>query len=103
LTFAGDRGDPMHRESHVIADLNGGTVTVEATPLTRSTREAAEMWLIGIHDGTAFGRAGTLLVSLAGLSPLVLMWSGVLMWLRRERRSRARERGYSPLGVSVEG
>jgi uncharacterized iron-regulated membrane protein len=83
LTLAADRGEPMHRETHVVADLQCGTVSVEARPIDRSTREATEMWLFGLHDGTAFGMVGRLIVSVAGIAPLLLMWSGVRMWLRQ--------------------
>jgi uncharacterized iron-regulated membrane protein len=93
LTFATNGNDALHRETHVIADLQCGTVTVEATPENRSTREAAEMWLIGLHDGTALGTPGMMLVSFAGLSPLLLMWSGLRMWLRRRNVSGARAEG----------
>jgi uncharacterized iron-regulated membrane protein len=82
---AGRRG-----ESHVLVDRECGGVTLEATPATRSGHETASMWLSDIHDGAAFGRGGPLFVSLMGLSPLVLLWSGILLWLRRPRRSTAR-------------
>lgn len=83
ITFAEPGSDALHRETHVIANLDCGTVAVEATPETRSAREATELWIAGLHDGTAFGTPGTIVVAILGLSPLVLMWSGVLMWLRR--------------------
>jgi uncharacterized iron-regulated membrane protein len=82
---AGRRG-----ESHVLVDRECGGVTLEATPATRSGHETASMWLSDIHDGAAFGRGGPLFVSLMGLSPVVLFWSGILLWLRGRRRSAAR-------------
>lgn len=90
IAFATHGDEAMHRETHVVADLSCGTVRVDATPGTRSRREATEMWLIGLHDGTAFGAAGPVIVSLTGLLPLVLTWSGVRMWLRRRGLSRVR-------------
>lgn len=83
LTFATDGGKAVHHETHVLADLRCGTVTVDATPQNRSARETAEMWLTGVHDGSAFGSIGVVVVTLAGFLPVVLMWSGVRMWLRR--------------------
>lgn len=85
VTFAGSDSDALHRETHVIADLACGTVAVEATPETRPSPEAAALWLYGLHDGTAFGQLGPPLVALAGLAPLVLMVSGLRLWLRSRR------------------
>lgn len=74
-------------ESHVLIDRQCGDVTLEATPATRSGHETASMWLSDIHDGAAFGRGGPLFISLIGLTPLVLLWSGILLWLRGRCRS----------------
>jgi len=100
ITFATHGRNAMHDETHVIADLQCGIVTVDATPQNRSTREAAEMWLIGVHDGSAFGPIGIAVVTLAGFLPIVLTWSGFRLWLRRrairpvqaEGRGRLRQR-----------
>lgn len=87
IVLSGADRDAHSDETHVVADMKCGAVEVEATPSTRSAHEAASMWLSDAHDGVAFGPAGPLLVSVFGLSPVVLLWSGVLMWLRgRESR-----------------
>jgi uncharacterized iron-regulated membrane protein len=86
LVLAPEHAEGRRGESHVLVDRECGGVTLEATPATRSAHETTSMWLSDIHDGAAFGRGGPLFVSLIGLSPLVLLWSGVLMWLRRPRR-----------------
>jgi uncharacterized iron-regulated membrane protein len=86
LVLAPEGEEGRRGESHVLVDRQCGDVTLEATPATRSGHETASMWLSDIHDGAAFGRGGPLFVSLMGLSPLVLLWSGVLMWLRGRRR-----------------
>jgi uncharacterized iron-regulated membrane protein len=96
ITFAADGSDALHRETHVLADLACGTLVVEATPETRPSPEAAALWLFGLHDGTAFGDAGPVLVSLAGIAPLILMISGFRLWLRTRRvtaRSTVRQDG----------
>jgi uncharacterized iron-regulated membrane protein len=87
LVLATGQSDARHDEAHVRVDRHCGDVTLEATPATRSGHETASMWLSDIHDGAAFGRGGPLFVSLIGLTPLVLLWSGVVLWLRRPRRS----------------
>jgi uncharacterized iron-regulated membrane protein len=86
LVLATGQSDARHDEAHVLVDRQCGDVTLEATPATRSGHETASMWLSDIHDGSAFGRGGLLFVSLIGLTPLVLLWSGILMWLRGRRR-----------------
>ena len=71
------------RETHAVADLECGVVSLEAVPGTRAVRESTELWLSSLHDGTAFGATGEILVTLAGITPLVLLWSGGRTWLRR--------------------
>ncbi|MGH9159642.1 MAG: PepSY-associated TM helix domain-containing protein [Vicinamibacteraceae bacterium] len=98
IVLAPERSVAHHDEVHVVADLRCGTVAVEGTPATRSAHEAMTMWLADAHVGTAFGPVGPVVVSLVGLSPVVMIWSGFLMWIRRRRRvgtpetSPARER-----------
>jgi uncharacterized iron-regulated membrane protein len=72
------------KETHVVADLDCGVLTVE-TPAMRALPDSVELWLGSVHDGTAFGRAGEIFVTVLGLAPLILAWSGILMWLRRRR------------------
>lgn len=72
-------------ETHVMADLECGSARIELTPTDRTARDTLQMWIIGLHNGTAFGSAGQLLIALAGIAPLVLFWSGMRMWLRRGR------------------
>lgn len=86
LIFAAKSSESGLRATHVAADLQCGTVAVESTSEARAPRESAEMWLSGLHDGTAFGLGGELFVTLIGIVPLVLLWSGLRTWLRRSRR-----------------
>ncbi len=85
ITFADSTSDALYRETHVIADLACGTVAIEATPETRPGAEAAVLWIYGLHDGTAFGGAGPVLVTLVGLAPVALTISGFLLWVRSRR------------------
>jgi uncharacterized iron-regulated membrane protein len=87
LVMGTNGSDARKDEAHVLVDRQCGDVRLEATPATRSGHETASMWLSDIHDGGAFGPGGPLFVSLIGLTPLVLLWSGILMWLRGRRRS----------------
>lgn len=79
-----DNGD-----ASVVADLACGTISVHETAKTRSARHTAEFWLSGLHDGTVFGLPGEIAVTLPGVVPLVLLWTGIRMWQRgRQHRSR---------------
>jgi len=71
------------RQTHVRADLNCGAVELLHSPASHGTRTGVESWLTSLHDGTAFGMPGRILVALSGIAPLVLFWSGIRMWLRR--------------------
>ena len=95
IALAGAGSSAMHRETHVVADLQCGTVTLEATAESRPAAEALAMWMMDVHDGTAFGSLGPALVGLFGLAPLVLMWTGVRMW--------ARGRGWLTAGTRAAG
>ena len=98
ITFKTGRDtDAEHGDTHVIADLRCGTVTVHETSETRSSREAAEVWLEGLHSGTIFGRPGEIIVALLGLIPLVMYVTGLINWWRkRKTRMSTRSTVYSP-------
>ncbi len=46
-----------------------------------------ERFLLDLHSGRLFGRAGVLLVDVGGVLSLLLALSGVLMWASRQRRA----------------
>jgi uncharacterized iron-regulated membrane protein len=88
-------------DTHVHADLACGTVAVESTASTRTRRHALEIWMSGLHDGTAFGTPGEIVVSIVGIAPVVLAWSGVLMWWRKRRvRVRKQAEARTPAAVA---
>lgn len=70
-------------ETHLAANLECGTVSVVGSPDARSPRDTAELLLHGLHDGTLFGLPGQIFITLVGLIPLLLAWTGVARWLRR--------------------
>lgn len=89
LVFKPPGAASVAQETHVEADLGCGTLAVAAAPGKRTARDAARMGLRGLHDGTLFGFPGEVFVSVLGLVPLVLAWSGIRRWLR-SRRARTR-------------
>jgi len=52
---------------------------------TLPTGEAFLHWQFPLHSGEAFGRPGRLLVCAAGLTPLLLLATGTLIWWRKRR------------------
>jgi uncharacterized iron-regulated membrane protein len=78
-----DAGQPAHQQTRVRADLPCGIVAIESTQRTRSARDATELWLGGLHDGSALGTGGRIFITFVGLGPLLLLWTGMRVWLRR--------------------
>jgi uncharacterized iron-regulated membrane protein len=74
--------DAENGDVRVLADLRCGRIALHETAATRPARHTAEVWLMGLHDGSIFGLPGEIVVALLGLAPLVLAWTGIRMWLR---------------------
>jgi uncharacterized iron-regulated membrane protein len=72
---------------------------VERSDRTRNAGETLMHWLFPLHSGTAFGTAGMVAMCLTGLTPLLLVATGLWVWLKKrrgqqfgERRRQARRR-----------
>jgi uncharacterized iron-regulated membrane protein len=83
LVFSGEHSHATFQQSEVTADLGCGSVMVRSTPESRKPIDSIGMWLMSIHDGTALGVAGQILVAIAGLAPPLLLWSGMRAWMRK--------------------
>ena len=83
LIFAPQDSQASYRQTYVLADLRCGIVKLDSSPANRTLTQSIELWLISLHDGTALGLPGQILIALVGLAPLVLLWSGTRVWLRR--------------------
>lgn len=51
--------------------------------------DLVRIWQFPLHSGQGFGLPGRIVVSVAGLAPLVLALSGLALWLRRRKHRRA--------------
>lgn len=92
FTFAaGDDTDTMFGDIRVVADVACGSVELTESAALQTPQQKGELWLVALHDGTAFGRAGEIVVTLFGLVPVVLAWTGVQMWLRGRRTARRKK------------
>lgn len=104
LKKAGD----VHRLGDTIAWINplSGEMMVERSPRTRTAGEGFMHWLFPLHSGTAFGLAGQVAMSATGVVPMLLVFTGLWVWLRKRRgeqisRRRKLTRSNSSSGVSA--
>jgi uncharacterized iron-regulated membrane protein len=64
---------------------------VERSDRTRNAGETLMHWLFPLHSGTAFGTPGMVAMCLTGLTPLLLVCTGLWVWLRKRRGERIGE------------
>jgi uncharacterized iron-regulated membrane protein len=65
-----------------------GEMLVERSDRTRTRGEALMHWLFPLHSGTALGRPGMIAMCIAGALPLILVLTGLWVWLRKRRAER---------------
>lgn len=84
-------GDPSYRFPHSFVWVDGATGKVLAVQDARKSAAgtAVNNWVHSLHDGSAAGLIGRLLVAFAGLVPLLLFVTGVLRWRLIRKVSRA--------------
>lgn len=89
------RPGDVHRLGDTIVWLSplSGEILVDRSRRTRTAGESFMHWLFPLHSGTAFGDVGMAAMSATGVMPIVLVTSGLWVWLRKRRGERiARER-----------
>ncbi len=69
-------------------------------PLTAPGGDTFLNWLFPLHTGEAFGVAGRVIITVAGLAPLAFMVTGLVLWLGR-RKVKARKQETSGPAVAV--
>ena len=62
-----------------------GELLVERSDRTRNAGETLMHWLFPLHSGTAFGTPGMVAMCLTGLTPLLLVGTGLWVWLKKRR------------------
>lgn len=91
----------LHRpgDEHRLGDTilwvhpQSGEILVERSDATRTGGETLMHWFLPLHTGTAFGTGGRIAMSATGLAPLLLVFTGLWVWLRKRRGERiGRER-----------
>lgn len=81
-------GDPSRRFPHSyvwVDSANGQMVAVHDATKARSG-SVINNWIHPLHEGSAGGLAGRLLVALSGLLPSILLVTGLLRWRARASR-----------------
>ncbi len=80
-------GDPSFRfpHSYVWVDSNSGEVVAVHDMRQAQAGSMVNNWLHPLHEGSAGGLAGRILVALCGLLPGVLFVTGALRWRSRRR------------------
>ncbi len=80
-------GDPSFRFPHSYVWVDSGSGKVVAIHDARQAQAGSTVnnWLHPLHEGSAGGLAGRLLVALCGLLPTVLFVTGLLRWRSRRR------------------
>jgi uncharacterized iron-regulated membrane protein len=76
-------------------------ILVERSDRTRTAGETFMHWLFPLHSGTAFGTAGMVAMCVVGAAPLLLVLTGLWVWVRKrpgERLAaeRQRQRAHPP-------
>jgi uncharacterized iron-regulated membrane protein len=76
-----------YRLGDTIAWVNPVTaqILVERSDRTRSAGETLMHWFFPLHSGTAFGTPGMVAMCATGLTPLLLVATGLAVWLRKRR------------------
>lgn len=88
------RDGDVHKFGNTIAWVNPVTaqILVEHSDRTRTSGETLMHWFLPLHTGTAFGTPGLIAMCLTGLTPLLLVATGLTVWLRKRRGEKIGER-----------
>jgi len=79
-----------HEVEFAVDQYSGRVVSIEDTLDENGPTQAYASWSYPVHVGSFGGDITRVLWVLLGLSPLVLAWTGYVMWLTRRRRRRTR-------------
>jgi uncharacterized iron-regulated membrane protein len=93
----------VHRLGDTIAWVSPvtGEILVNRSRATRNAGETFMHWLFPLHSGTAFGGIGMIAMCMTGVVPMLLVASGLWVWLRKRRGERiARERQLARLAAA---
>ncbi len=80
----------VHRlgDTLVWVDPTTGDFLFERSIHSRTAGESFMHWLFPLHSGTAFGAPGMVAMCVTGLAPLILISTGLWVWLRKRRAAK---------------
>ncbi|MDB5702587.1 MAG: hypothetical protein JWL66_2786 [Sphingomonadales bacterium] len=80
-------GDPMTRfpRTHLWIDQYSGRILAVRDPHRDAAGDTVLNWLVPLHDGKAFGMIGRILVMMIGLTPSILLATGIMRWQQKRR------------------
>lgn len=82
--------DPDISRSVIYFDAHNGELLAEYWPTSQYSATTVTQWLYALHMGEVFGWPYQLFVCLLGLLVAFFSYSGVLIWLSKRRKLRAR-------------
>jgi uncharacterized iron-regulated membrane protein len=74
-----------------------GTVLHVDEPQNNLSGDSYAAWQLPLHTGQFLGISGRIVWMVAGLIPLLLSITGVMLWLRKLRFKNAKKQAYTPL------
>lgn len=84
----GEVGSAAKGLTSVWLDQYSGKVLAKRDSQKMSAGDVFLAWQMPLHNGTAFGITGRIIIFASGIAPLILGTSGTLMWLRKRRAKR---------------
>jgi uncharacterized iron-regulated membrane protein len=86
LFYLKREGD-VHRLGDTIVWVHPGSgeILFERSARNRTSGESVMHWLFPLHSGTAFGTAGKIAMCITGLAMLLMLPTGLWVWLRKRR------------------
>lgn len=81
----GEVGSASRAATSVWIDQYSGKVLEVRDSQEMTGGEVFLAWQMPLHNGTAFGLAGRIIILASGIVPLIMAVTGTLMWLRKRR------------------
>ena len=75
-------------DNFVYVNMLNGAPTLTRLAANRSGADTFLAWQLPLHDGTAFGLAGQIIICLTSLVIVVMCVTGLNVWLRKRRSAR---------------
>lgn len=87
--------------TRISVDAYSGAVLRVRNPLSAPSGDNFLNWMFPLHTGEAFHLPGRILISITGITPLLFMVTGLVLWLgRRAMRRQARQLAQSSAPMS---